>query len=277
MSEMDAISSGMSNFGSPTSNDMNEIHAVALTAEQFAPEARFAVYYAPPAASGWWHEGCRWLQRDPHTQAVLEAPSVPGLGGNLTELTREPRRYGWHATLVAPFRAAPGVTPAQIHAHALAWAARQQRFDMSVQVTQLDGFVAVVPAATATTAAAQHADARAAVAALAADAVRACAGLRAPPTAAELERRRTMQLSARQEALMQAWGYPFVFEEFRFHMTLSNRVGPADAHAIQAWWQTRLPALGPLPVAGAALFVQTAPQNDFVLWQHLPFEQEAAQ
>jgi len=141
-------------------------------------------------------------------------------------------------------------------------------------VTQLDGFIAVVPVAAD---AADRADARSAVGALAADAVRACAALRAPPTAAELERRRTMQLSARQEALMLAWGYPFVFEEFRFHMTLSNRVGSADARAIQSWWQARLPALGPLPLDGAALFVQTAPQNDFVLWQRLPFAQEGAQ
>jgi len=254
-------------------DDMSKAHAVTLTAEQFGPEARFAVYYAPPMASDWWREGCRWLQRDPHTHVVLEAPNVPGLSGNLAELTREPRRYGWHATLVAPFRAAPGVTPTQIHSHALAWAARQQRFDVPVQVTQLDGFIAVVPAAAGV---ADCADARATVGALAADAVRACAVLRAPPTVAELERRRTMQLSVRQDALMQAWGYPFVFEEFRFHMTLSNRVGLADARAIQSWWQTRLPALGPLPLDGAALFVQTAPQNDFVLWQRLPFAQEAA-
>jgi len=253
---------------------MSETNAVTLTAEQWGPEARFAVYYAPPMASDWWREGCRWLQRDPHTQAVLEAPSVPGLNGNLAELTREPRRYGWHATLVAPFRAAPGVTATQVHSHALAWAARQQPFDVPVQVTQLDGFIAVVPVAAD---AADRADARSAVGALAADAVRACAALRAPPTAAELERRRTMQLSARQEALMLAWGYPFVFEEFRFHMTLSNRVGSADARAIQSWWQARLPALGPLPLDGAALFVQTAPQNDFVLWQRLPFAQEGAQ
>jgi len=255
------------------SDDMSEAHAVTLTADQFGPEARFAVYYAPPAASDWWREGCRWLQRDPHTHAVLDAPSVRGLSGNLAELTREPRRYGWHATLVAPFRAAPQVTPTQIHTHALAWAARQHRFDVPVQVTQLDGFVAVVPAAAS---AAEGGDARAAVGALAADAVRACAVLRAPPTAAELERRRAMQLTARQDALMQAWGYPFVFEEFRFHMTLSNRVEPDDARAIQAWWQTRLPALGPLRLDGAALFVQTAPQHDFVLWQRLPFARDSA-
>jgi Protein of unknown function (DUF1045) len=243
-------------------------------AEPFGPAARFAVYYAPPAANEWWRAGCRWLQRDPESGAALTAPAVPGLTSGLAELTSEPRRYGWHATLVAPFRAAPGVTPAQIHAAALEWAARQHSVSVPVQVAQLERFVAVLPAGAG---AAHQDDSRAALGALAADAVRTFAALRAAPNAAELDKRRTMRLSARQEALMQAWGYPFVFEEFRFHMTLSNNIGPADAHAMQAWWQPRLPALGALPIDGAALFVQAAPAADFILWQRLPFARAVSQ
>jgi hypothetical protein len=67
---------------------------------------------------------------------------------------------------------------------------------------------------------------------------------RAPPEAEELARRRQARLSARQEALLLRWGYPHVMEEFRFHMTLTGRLAPAEAAA----WQDRIGALlPPLP------------------------------
>lgn len=48
---------------------------------------------------------------------------------------------------------------------------------------------------------------------------------RAPPTKAEVARRRNANLSASQEALLVQWGYPYVLNEFRFHLTLTGRLG----------------------------------------------------
>lgn len=233
---------------------------------QFSPAARFAIYYAPPALSPWWQAGCTWLQRDPGGAPTQAAPIVPGLSRPLADLTSEPRRYGWHATLVAPFTCRPGIDSRAVLARAADWASRQRAFMLPVRVALLERFVAVQAAESAAALAA-----RTVLSELAADAVRTFAPLRAAPSEAELAKRRTLRLSARQEALMLEWGYPFVFDEFRFHLTLSNSIESADAQAMLAWWTSRCATLGPLPIEGVAIYVQAQPGEDFYLWQRLPF------
>lgn len=228
-----------------------------------AAAARFALYYAPPRHSPWWRIGCEWLQRDPQTGENLAPPAVDGLGSlSLAELTSAPRCYGWHATLYPPFACAPGITPADVLARATRWAARQTPFALPVTVGTLGRFVALCPA---------NARAAATVAGLAADAVHTFHPLRAKPDAAELARRSAHELTQQQRALLEKWGYPFVFDEYRFHMTLSNSIDAGPAAALLAWWRPRLAELGPLPIDGAALFTQPAPGAPFILCHRLPF------
>ena len=47
---------------------------------------------------------------------------------------------------------------------------------------------------------------------------------REPLSESQLNRRRAAKLSADQDALLLEWGYPYVFDAFRFHMTLSERI-----------------------------------------------------
>src|SRR5690606_40888728 len=66
---------------------------------------------------------------------------------------------------------------------------------------------------------------------LAADCVRDFDPLRAPLTKADLARRHAVPLSARQEELLAAWGYPYVLEEFRPHFTLTGAIDDAGERA----------------------------------------------
>jgi hypothetical protein len=50
---------------------------------------------------------------------------------------------------------------------------------------------------------------------------------RALPTYAELERRRKAKLNDQQDRQLLEWGYPYIFDDFRFHMTLSGRIEDA--------------------------------------------------
>ena len=226
--------------------------------------SRIAIYYAPPRTSGWWNAGSAWLGRDAESGAVHEPRAdFPPLSQTLAHLTNDPRRYGWHGTLVAPFRLADGVQPRDIADAAQRWARTQTRFALPVEAATLGRFVALRPAG-------EEADAR--MREVASDALRACAALRAAPSAADLERRRAAPLTERQRALLAEWGYPYVFDEFRFHMTLSNSLEDAhDRTAIVQWWHARAQQLGPLPVDGIALFVEPAPGEPFVLWQRIAF------
>jgi len=226
-------------------------------------DARFALYYAPPRESAWWRAGCAWLERDPETGDTLAPPSLAKLDRPLSELTVAPRRYGWHATLVAPFRLASGVTPDALLDAALRWAAARPRFAANVEAATINHFVALRPADAASDAALRE---------LATDGLRALAPLREKPTAADLARRLAAPLTERQRELLTEWGYPYVFEEFRFHMTLSDSLDDARERALLVdAWNTRMQPPGALPVEGAALYVEAGPGAPFVLWRRLPF------
>lgn len=56
---------------------------------------------------------------------------------------------------------------------------------------------------------------------------------RAPPSHAELAKRRRRPLTPRQDQNLMAWGYPYVLEDFRFHMTLTGRLTKDDIAPIE--------------------------------------------
>ncbi|NPT45040.1 DUF1045 domain-containing protein [Paraburkholderia sp. 1N] len=227
-------------------------------------EARFAVYYAPSRESAWWQAGSAWLGRDAESGERCVSPQPEDLARPLADLTEAPRRYGWHGTLVAPFRLAEGVTQHDLLGATREWASTQSPFALAVEAATLGDFVALRPA---------ESDGEMKFRQVAASALQTLHGLRAKASAADLARRLAAPLSERQRALLIEWGYPYVFDEFRFHMTLSNSLADAAERAtLVAWWQARTPALGPLAIDHAALFVEPLPGEPFVLWQRVPFQ-----
>jgi hypothetical protein len=202
--------------------------------------------------------GSTWLGRDAETGAPLPHPRVPGL--DIAELTADPRRYGLHATLKPPFRL--GLSWAEAVATAEALAARLAPFDLPpLAVQDLDGFLALRESAPCP-----------GLQALADACVEALDPCRAPAPEAELARRRRSGLTARQDALLARWGYPYVFEEWRFHVTLTRRLTPAEKAVV-------LPAvtdfLGDAParrrrVTAISLFTQAAAGAPFLIAERLP-------
>lgn len=231
---------------------------------QWSADARFAVYYAPARTSAWWQAGCEWLGGDVETGVAYTAPQPSTVARTIADLTKAPRRYGWHGTLVAPFRLADGVTSRDALNEARHWASEQQAFVLPVEAATLGDFVALRPA-----------DERgeSGMRALASGALRALNSLRATPGAADMARRLAAPLTERQRALLVEWGYPYVFDEFRFHMTLSSSLEAAhERSALVDWWHERIAQLGPLVIESAALFVEPGAGQPFVLWQRLPFQ-----
>lgn len=196
---------------------------------------RFAVYYAPPPGA-FADLAAAWLGRDPVSGAEL---AQPDLGLPAAQITRNPRRYGFHGTIKPPFRLANGVSPDDL-ADALDRLAATLRPVVlpGLRVTSLDGFLALVPEGDATP-----------LQQLAGLVLRDLDGLRAPLTDAEIARRQPQRLTPRQRELLDRWGYPFVMEEFRFHLTLTDRLDADMAsRAAQALSDYFAPVL-PLPFA----------------------------
>lgn len=199
---------------------------------------RYAVYHAPrPGALA--ECAAAWLGRDAETGAAVAHPDLPGLPRPLADLTAEPRRYGFHGTIRAPFRPAPGVTGADVAQAVAALAARLPPARCEgLRLADLHGFLALVPRGD-----------DGAIRALAAAVVEGTDALRAPLTPAEIARRRPDRLTARQRALLDRWGYPFVMEEFRFHLTLTDRLDPAEAPAVAAVLAAHMAPVLPAPFA----------------------------
>lgn len=185
--------------------------------------SRYGLYFAPAAGGGLWNAGCIWLGRDPESGVLLQQPGIEGVPpARLAQLTASARRYGFHATVKAPFRLAGGFTERDLLATVAAWCGEQVPVVLpALQVRRLDRFLALVP----------H-EMTARVTALTMDCVAYVDGLRAPATATELARRRAGGLSARQEVLLLRWGYPHTEEAYRLHLTLSDALDGVDEDTI---------------------------------------------
>ena len=170
---------------------------------------RYAVYYVPPEGD-FATFGARWLGWDIHHGQPVTQPDISGV----QEATETPRKYGFHGTLKPPFRLAEGKNAQDLHnaVRTLAGQLKPAR-SAGLSITRMGRFLALVPAG--------HMGDLARVA----DAcVMELDTFRAPATEAELAKRRKANLTPAQDALLVQWGYPYVRDAFRFHMTLTGRL-----------------------------------------------------
>lgn len=176
--------------------------------------ARYAIYYAPARRSGLSTRAAAWLGRDAWSGALVNRPSLPGLDGlDLDALTADPRSYGFHATLKAPFELAEGQTEEGLLAAAGALAARLAPFSLPIAPAKLGRFIAF--RLTGDTAGMDR---------LHDTCLSAFEPFRAQLSDHDLARRRKAKLTAEQDARLLRWGYPYVLNDFRFHMTLTGSV-----------------------------------------------------
>jgi len=219
---------------------------------------RIALYYAPAIDDPLHQRASAWLGRDAVNGA--EKPQTAIAGIDVTEVTADARSYGFHATLKPPFRIQGDLKAALETAQE--FAARTAPFSLPpLQITDLDGFLAL-----------REATPCPALQTLADGAVTALDDHRAPPTEAEIARRKPERLSQRQRDYLAAWGYPYVFAEWRFHMTLTRRLSAAEKATILP---AATEALGDSPglprsVADICVFTQAAPGAPFTILERLP-------
>lgn len=225
---------------------------------------RYALYYTPPPGSALHRFGASILGHDADTGEAAPRGRLPGVApSELERITGEPRRYGFHATLKAPMRLKDGLSEAGLVSEARRFAAAHAPVPVGpLAVAPIGGFIALTPVAPP-----------AALALLAAECVAAFETWRAPMPAQE-RARRADGLSPRQAALLDRWGYPYVFEEFRFHMTLTGRLPPEQRGS---WLERLREVFGDLgretvTVDALSLLRQDHPDAPFRVTGRFPFE-----
>ncbi len=187
---------------------------------------------------------------------------VPFAGGleieskTWTELTEDPRRYGFHATLKAPFYLSPSCTEAQL-SNAIANFALLARTAPTFKPTirLLKDFIAIVPRRR-----------QSGIDKLASDCVTLFDAYRAPMSPQERARRVAAGLNAGQIGHLDRWGYPYLFDDFRFHLTLSGRISVERRDVVMAALEklfARTCGDTPIAVDQLTLLRQDTPKSRF--------------
>lgn len=225
---------------------------------------RFAIYFTPPKESPLTRLAASWLGRDPFSGATVLPPVTAALNpAEIAFHSAAGRRYGFHATLKAPFHLAATESESSLVDAVAKFAAATQPFAVPrLVIGQLDGFFALLPAMPI-----------AGLNRLADDVVRAFDRFRSPLSEAEIERRNPDALSAEEFNNLHRWGYPYVFESFRFHMSLTGRVGGSEAERIRVALNEVFGAIlaAPVPVDGIALFVEPEAGAPFAVHSYCGF------
>jgi hypothetical protein len=194
---------------------------------------RYAIFYTPTGALA--DFGAQWLGWDSaHGRPVVQ-PEIAGI--DVPTITQTARKYGLHGTLKAPFKLAEGCDLAQLQDVATTFATGQPAFEIGAPTLRHDsGFVALRPRS-------QQIGLRD----FAAVAVKAFDGFRAALTDVDIARRREANLTARQDQQMLDWGYPFIFDDFHFHLTLSGFMEAGEAAQVIDALSPRLESIVPTP------------------------------
>ncbi|WP_414475159.1 DUF1045 domain-containing protein [Microvirga sp. M2] len=221
---------------------------------------RAAIYFTPAKNDPLTVRAAKWLGRDAFDNRIARGPNPM-----IDPLVADPARYGFHATLKAPFRIAEGMTLDGLDRELAAFSQRMRAFSLGkLTVTRLDRFFAL----TVQTARPQLLEFE--------EAVRtAFEPFRAPLTEQEVARRNPQSLSERQQANLARWGYPYVGQDFRFHMTLTNSI-PAEDEAARVE-ELLHSQFGPVldisvVIDAVALFVEPEPGEPFHVHSRHPLQ-----
>lgn len=217
---------------------------------------RYAIYFAAGTDGAFSRFGAELLGYDARTGDEVPFPrEALQIAPDWHDLTTDPRKYGFHATLKAPMALASGRTEAELMAACATFAGQSRTIPVIRPVVDtISGFIAVIPA--------EPVDA---LQQLAGDCVREFDSFRTALTADDRARRKPEKLTERQRDYLDRWGYPYVMEEFRFHMTLTGRLNAERRGPILEMLRARFASLrlGALAIDRLALFKQDDAKTRF--------------
>ncbi|MBW9062804.1 DUF1045 domain-containing protein [Rhizobium herbae] len=210
---------------------------------------RYAIYFTPSIYDPLSVAAASWLGRNAYSGEAPEAPSIAGFSRQeLAFHTAVPRRYGFHGTIKAPFRLHSDTSEAALLKALMHFASTATPFEIPrMEIARLGEFYGLAPSVPCEQM--NH---------LAASVVQAFDTFRAPLSDAEIERRDPDRLTASQFSNLHRWGYPYVMDEFRFHMTLTGPIHPSlnyrFEHALREFFAPLLNE--PLKISSLALFIE---------------------
>ena len=222
---------------------------------------RYAIYYSPSTESDLGAFGAEWLGRTIAGED-LAPPCLSEMSlDDWQTAVAAPRKYGFHATLKAPFRLADGANENELVSALTEFCASTKTADLGVlTIDRISGFLALTP---------EYHDA---IGCLAANIVRAFDHFRAPTSAEDIARRQPEKLTPTQRRLLNRWGYPYVLEEYRFHMTITGHLTDPETPKFLKTLEARYAPLvkQAVSIEDICLFRQETRRDQLILAERYP-------
>ena len=222
---------------------------------------RYAIYYAPEPGSPLDAFGRSWFDHDvngPQARATKLTPK------RMAELSESSRRYGFHGTLKPPFALNPATTLESLLEAARIFARGLSPIEIPpLELAIIGKFIALTPVTQS-----------AALEKFSAACVRAFEAFRVPLSGQQLENFKQNKLTVHQEQMLDHWGYPYVMEEFRFHISVTDRIDDNQERedVMAALEILAASVLGkPIVVRDLTVFGQAGPDEPMVAIERIPF------
>ena len=208
---------------------------------------RYAIFWTPAEGSPFARLGRRWLEAEPTLADHLGVHPA-----ELEAATAEPRRYGLHATLHAPFPLRPQHTAASLNDQLRCFAAGRPALPLGpLRLERIGSFLALV--------APDERESR--LRGLHIQCLFAFESFRDENSLEDAARRAIDASQTTQKLLVAQWGYAHVLHLFRFHVTLTGRLETAALDALSERLAPVVEELNQAPVLLDALCLFGDPGN----------------
>ena len=224
--------------------------------------SRYAVYFSPPEESDLFKFASSWLGWDAQNAKKIFHPNFKDLVSDITELTKKQSCYGFHGTLKPPFALAETKNESELKAAILELSQSTRKFEIpAVNLQLLNGFVAIVAT-----------NENNEIKNLAKKCVQELDIFRQPESLEKVQKRRSVGLSQYEEFNLQRWGYPYIMDSFRFHLTLTRRLNPKELKNVMEVLASELTEIlnTALPVRDICLFGESDTSGNFQIIQRFP-------
>ena len=211
--------------------------------------SRYAIYFSPYPDTFLDKVGSRWLGWNPKKGKITNHSKIKNPKFvDLKSITEKARIYGLHGTLKAPFVLKEKYSYKDLISDVELISKRHRKFIIrNLVLKKLGSFYALVPERSTK-----------ALKSLADDCVSSLDKFRKPPSSTELEKRRSNGLDFQEEVNLKKWGYPYVFNKYKFHITLTGEIRLGEEKNIRETIELNFQkVIGyPLPFLDICLFGQ---------------------
>ena len=180
---------------------------------------RYAIYYVPSENSELDLFGKCWLGWDPYKGVETTKSDLSKLPSfkKFSSLVLTPKQYGFHGTIKAPFKLKNEYTYNDLEnkVREISKQIHSFYFDQLI-IKKLGNFIGLIPTNNLK------------INAVSNKFVEELDYLRDELSESEIKKRKPHKLTSNQKQMLFKWGYPYVFDEFKFHLTLTSKLNVVE-------------------------------------------------